>query len=125
MKELTLFGENPIKEDERVMLKVKDDTIGLATSTTKEWCDQFIEVKLSRDNISKLTKYLVCFLYEKYATKCYLVDEDGKYLNIDGTGYIGFGEKESKYKNTFTDNEIIEYDLSHWIYSCKLKKVLA
>ena len=65
MKELALFGENPMKKDEHIMIKVKDNTIGLAKKTTKSnmWYNQLIEVKLPRNDIHKIAEYLFTFLY--------------------------------------------------------------
>lgn len=128
MRELTLFGENTMNKED-VMVKIKDDTIGLATGAIgakngKILHDKIIEARLSKYDIYKLILHLYDFLMEDFADKYYLVSEDGKYLNIDSTEYIGFGEKESRYKNTFTDNEIDEYNLSHWIENGNVKKVL-
>lgn len=123
MRPLKMSGLNPLSETSWTILCVENDTIGLATTEDNLTFDTVVEIKLSKENICKLRDYLTEYL-EDSANRYYLIYEDGKYLNIDSDGYIGFGEKESKYKNTFTDREIDDYYLSNWITSGKVKKIL-
>lgn len=117
MKGLTIV-EPTNRIDGFAILRVENDIIRLSAFGKN------IKVKLSKESICQLRDYLTEFLNEEHADKYYLVSEDGKYLNIDSTEYIGFGEKESRYKNTFTDNEIDEYNLLHWIENGNVKKIL-
>ena len=117
MKGLTIV-ETTSRTDGLTILRIENDIIGLSAFGKN------IKVKLSKESICQLRDYLTEFLNEEHAERYYLVDKNGKYLNIDSTEYIGFGEKESRYKNTFTDKEIDEYNLSHWIENGNVKKVL-
>lgn len=124
MKPLLISETNPLNAFGWTILRVENDMIDLATTEDNLNFDKVVSVQLSKESICQLRDYLTEFLNYEHADKYYLVSEDGKYLNIDSTEYIGFGEKESKYKNTFTDNEIDEYNLSHWIENGNVKKVL-
>lgn len=95
MKGLTIV-EPTNRIDGLAILRVENDIIRLSSFGKN------IKVKLSKESICQLRDYLTEFLNEEHSDKYYLVSENGKYLNIDSTEYIGFGEKESRYKNTFT-----------------------
>lgn len=124
MKVLTMSGLNPFSEVGWTILRVKNDTIDLATTEDNFNFDKVVGVQLSRENICQLRDYLTEFLNEEHAKRYYLISKNGEYLNIDTTKCIGFDKKESRYKNTFTDNEIDEYNLSHWIENGNVKKIL-
>ncbi|WP_171299834.1 hypothetical protein [Enterococcus cecorum] len=124
MRPLIMSGLNPLNKVGWTILNVENDTIGLATTEDNLTFDTVVEIKLSKENICQLRDYLTDFLNEEHAKRYYLISENGKYLNIDSTEYIGFGEKESKYKNTFTDRDIYDYDLLRWIAYGKVKKIL-
>lgn len=47
-----------------------------------------------------------------------------RYINKGIKITIKYGEKESKYKNTFTERDIYDYDLLNWIAYGKVRKVL-
>jgi hypothetical protein len=117
MKGLTIV-EPTNRIDGWAVLRIENDIIGLSAFGKN------IKVKLSKESIYQLRDYLTEFLNEEHANRYYLVNKNEKYLNIDSTEYIGFGEKEIRYKNTFTDNEIDEYNLSHWIENGNVKKIL-
>lgn len=123
MKPLILSGLNPLNKVGWTILSVENDTIDLATTEDNFNFDTVVRVQLSKENIYQLRDYLTDFLNEEHARRYYLVSENGKYINIDGTGYIGYGEQESTYKNTFTDREIDDYYLSHLITNRLVKKV--
>lgn len=124
MRPLTMSGLNPVNAFGWTILMVENDRIDLATTEDNLNFDKVVSVQLSKENICQLRDYLTDFLNEEHAKRYYLVSEDGKYLNIDSTEYIGFGKKESKYKNTFTDRDIYDYDLLHWIENGNVKKIL-
>lgn len=117
MKGLTIV-EPTNRIDGWAVLRIENDIIGLSAFGKN------IKVKLSKESIYQLRDYLTEFLNEEHANRYYLVNKNEKYLNIDSTEYIGFGEKEIRCKNTFTDNEIDEYNLSHWIENGNVKKIL-
>lgn len=124
MKHLIMSGINPLSAVGWTILRVENDMIGLATTEDNLNFDTVVEVELSKENICQLRDYLTDFLNEEHAKRYYLISESGKYINIDATGYIGYGEKESGYKNTFTDRDIYDYDLLYLITNRLVKKVL-
>lgn len=111
MRHLIMSGLNPLNAFGWTVLRVENDMIDLATTEDNLNFDKVVSVQLSKENICQLRDYLTDFLNEGRAKRYYLVSENGKYLNIDDTGYIGYREKESKYKNTFTERDIYDYDL--------------
>lgn len=124
MRHLIMSGLNPLNAFGWTVLRVENDMIDLATTEDNLNFDKVVSVQLSKENICQLRDYLTDFLNEGRAKRYYLVSENDKYLNIDDTGYIGYGEKESKYKNTFTERDIYDYDLLNWIAYGKVRKVL-
>lgn len=129
MKPLIISVINQLNEVDWTILRVENDTIDLAMidlATTEDNLNfnSVASVKLSKENICQLRDYLTDFLNEEHAKRYYLISKSGKYINIDATGYIGYGEKESGYKNTFTDRDIYDYDLLHLITNRLVKKIL-
>lgn len=117
MKGLTIV-EPTNRIDGLAILRIENDIIGVSAFGKN------IKVKLSKESIYQLRDYLTEFLNEEHAKRYYLISKNGKYINIDSTGYIEYGEKESTYKNTFTDREIDDYHLSHLITNRLVKKIL-
>lgn len=124
MKPLLISGTNPQNAFGWTILRVENDMIDLATTEDNLNFNSVVSVQLSKENICQLRDYLTDFLNEEHAKRYYLISESGKYINIDATGYIGYGEKESRYKNTFTDRDIYDYDLLHLITNRLVKKIL-